>query len=245
MRKLNTRTLPERRAATVPTEDGVAGKTRAGRWPRSVIEKRPTAARRLRVRGLSAYDKEGRGGTPKPSRHLSDAVVHSLYETAASLDRRWASAGLPVGFHDRMIDAVVRFVSRNPSADFGPEKAKRLLISFWYRNARRDAARSKGRLPLRVEFHEELLSTPVINLESHDLFETCRTILRKAGERSILVEAFLEDIVGKNAQEIADSMRRSGKSVSAAAIRQWKCRGHFLRILNLLRANQANLANEI
>lgn len=177
----------------------------------------------------------------------STAVVDALYARAGQLELRWSNAGLALESRDRMIDAVLRYIDRQPRRDVSPKEAENLLGSFWTRNARRDAVRANEKPPV-VSLTDFEVSAPPFECDtSEDLIQRCRGVLARAGFRLEVAEAFIQRALYDDPDEVISAVRKScGFKLSADTLRQWKFR-HFDRVAEVLRANARaiGLADEL
>lgn len=171
-------------------------------------------------------------------------VVDAVYARAGRLELQWVGAGLSVDFPDRMIDAVFRFIERKTLSGLSPRQAEGLLYSFWTLNARRDAVRAQSK-PEVVSLgdceYADVQCDPLESWATSGLIEGCRILLADHGVRAEVVEAFLQDALGQESDEIVASLTtRFGSSPSQDTLRQWRHR-YYSRASDILRANTAAL----
>ena len=168
---------------------------------------------------------------------LPKSVIDALYSRAETLERRWAGSGLPLGFPDRMIDAVLRFVEREKLESLNPSEAKGLLTSFWTVNARRDSARAKKKpqiISLDAVARTLVNADPIDQRISAGLIEGCRHILSRHGMRQEITEAFIQDILHEDPRDVLSAVKeRCGFVLTQPTLRQWR-RRHFPSAIGIL-----------
>jgi len=168
------------------------------------------------------------------TRDLSDELYDALYEEAERLGCVWHNADLAIDFADRMIDAVIRFLLRN-GIDCDPQYARRLLVAFWAKNAKRDFARAKFRSKLVPLEQVQIGAAPYFTKDEYELFSRCRKALVGSGMRPEIAEAFLQDTCHGKPDDVIRAVEvETGHKISAMTLRQWRKR-HFKHAARYLR----------
>lgn len=172
------------------------------------------------------------------------SVVDALYHRAEYLAFMWRNANLSVDFQDRMIDATWAYLGREGTR-VSSNGAARALTWIWRRNARRDATRA-ARKPKPVSLDEVVLGVADrTEAETSAILDHCRQILTEAGERDVVVEAFIQDAIHDTAEEAVVAVAGAcGGSVSIETLRQWR-RRHFRRFAEILRSESKALGFDV
>lgn len=155
----------------------------------------------------------------------AEQTARAIYAHADALELRWQSARLSPSFRDRMVDAVMRHMARTQEPDLSMQTralhARRLLSSFWSRNARRDCARRNHRTVPLNECNADSRDRLQQVHDSHMLQLITRRII-SMGERQEVAMAFVLWHLGFDSQETARKVQRAVRTrISPAAIRQW------------------------